>query len=501
MSNSKELIAKKSRQEATSLNAQKRRGIGTLVSVQVALILIAFLAINRISYRYHKRWDLSPHNHYTLTSATQVFLEKLSKDVVIYNLFARDSKIFSDVSNLLEEYRIHGANRIKVRSIDPLRDIERAQELQSKIKISMDQNGIVLEANDKYRFLKEDELVIYEQSTETVRLIRDFRGEDAVTSALLNLIEGEEKQFHFIMGKGASSDKLLIDSMISLSDIGKQQNYQLQPLNMADVQEIPLKTDGLILFGFRYDLSEREIELLKKYWKKSNSGILVFLDPNAQTPRLYEFLKQNGIMVQDDRVLYAQSTGTGIKKEFSVQTYFNYESPITQRLSSSTSQFNGQTQSLKVLDNKELNEEYEVVIKPIITASERYWGEKQYLDELPVMGEGDSKPPLTVAVSVEKGVITDESLRTNSSRMVVVGNASLMDGQAATAINRDFITASLNWLMNRERMIGITPKPKHMYRIELSQQQHEIIFTLTFFLIPGLILVIGLLVWSNRRAA
>src|SRR4029077_236740 len=67
---------------------------------------------------------------------------------------------------------------------------------------------------------------------------------------------------------------------------------------------------------------------------------------------------------------------------------------------------------------------------------------------------------LTIAASVEKGGSADERVQMNSSRMVVVTNAlfvqdaALRQGQQAL----DFVSASINWLMSREQLIGIAPK-------------------------------------------
>jgi hypothetical protein len=72
---------------------------------------------------------------------------------------------------------------------------------------------------------------------------------------------------------------------------------------------------------------------------------------------------------------------------------------------------------------------------------------------------------------------------------------------AALAVNRDFVAASLNWILNREKLIGITPKAKHNYRIQLTRRQSEIIFWGTTVVMPAIVLCFGLMVWATRRAA
>jgi len=479
----------------------KRWGIGLNVALQVILVLAIFFGVNRLSYRYHTRWDLSPQQSYTLSSATMNYLGKLSKDVFIANVFARDSKVFPDVQALLEEYRINGRGRVKLRSIDPLRDIERAEALKAETGLALDQNGIVIRVGNRTRFIREEEMVIRDTGTETSRPIKEFRGEDAVTSALINVIEGDGRKFYLIVGKGSRTEAALTDAMMALGELGRQQNFQLMPLNLAEINKVPEDADGLLLVGIRYDLSEREISMLKAYWEGKRAGLLVMLDPAGETSRLHAFLGLNGVTPREDRVLYAESTGAGTRKEFSVQAIFDVESSITQPLSSSTVTMPGQSQSLEVRFSDEYLQNQNITVHPLIGATDRYWGEKNYLEELPVVDEEDNKQPIYLAASVERGSVADERLRVDSCRMVIVGNSSMLDKKTALAVNRDFVAASLNWIVNREKLIGAPPKLKQSYRIQLNPRQNELIFWITTIAMPGLVLVLGLMIWASRRAA
>ncbi len=479
----------------------KRWGIGLNVLLQVLLVVGIFAGVNRLSYRYHARWDLSPQQSYTLSSATLNYLGKLSKDVFIANVFARDAKVFPDVQAILEEYRINGRGRVKLRSIDPLRDIERAEALKAETGLALDQSGIVIRVGDRTRFIREEEMVIRDTGTETSRPIKEFRGEDAVTSAMINLIEGGERKFYLVVGKGSRTESALTDAMTALGELGRQQNFQLLPLNLAEVNRVPEDADGLLLAGIRYDLTEREIAMVKTFWAGKRAGLLVMLDPAGETARLNAFLSLNGVTPREDRVLYAESTGSGTRKEFSVQAIFDNESIITQPLSSSTVTLPGQSQSLDVRFEDEYLTNQNITVHPLIGASDRYWGEKNYLEDLPVVDEEDTKQPIFLAASVERGSVADERLRVDSCRMVVVGNASMLDKKSAFAVNRDFVAASLNWIVNRERLIGVTPKLKHSYRIQLNPRQNQLIFWITSIAMPGLVLGLGMMVWASRRAA
>lgn len=479
----------------------RRMGIGTHVGLQVLLFVVLFLGVNRISYRHHARWDLTPQRSFTLSGATLNYLSKLSKDVFIANIIARDDPLFGETQSLLEEYRIQGGGRIKLRSIDPVRDIERAESLKADSGLSLDQPGVILRCEKRTRFISREDLLVREQGTETQRAIKEFRGEDAVTSALLHVVEGAQRRIYFLVGKGARSEEAFLKSMAMLGELGRQQNFQLFALNLAEVSAVPADADGLILPGLRYDLSAREADLIKAYWERQRAGLLVFLDPAGETARLDAMLGLNGVMPRADRVLYAQSTRSGPSKEYVVQAVFDPDSVITRPLTTSTISLPGQTRSLQVRESDEQLKAANIEAYPLMAASERFWGELNHLEELPVADAADVTQDVIVAASIERGALSDERLKAESSRMVVVGNAAMLEPQQASAVSRDFIASSLNWMLSREKLIGITAKPRQNYRVELSPTQSQVVFWSTTFVLPALVLCLGLTIWSGRRSS
>ena len=478
-----------------------RWGIALNVITQIVLSLALFLLVNYLSYRHYSRFDLSPSRDYTLSGTTVNFLHKLTKDVTLTLIFTRDSDIMKDARTLVEEYRLEKNKRIHVEEIDPARDIERAEELKLKNGITLSGNGILVRANDHNRFISEDELIIKGIEGDREHPSLDFRGEDAVTSAIISLVEGGAHKFYCVVGQGAASGRDTNPSYSALTELGRLQNIETAAINLTDVTEIPADAGGVVILGPRYDLAERELAMLRTYWEGKRAAIFVMLDPNGDTPRLRNFLSSNGVAPRPDRVLYAESTSTGPRKEFSVQTVFLNGSPISKPFSGVAARLNGQSQSLDLRgDTPELHARH-IQVKPIMDATDRYWGETRYLEELPVADADDTKPPVHLAASIERGFVTDERLRMDSSRMVVVGNAELLNPEVRLAVHQDFVSACMNWMINRERLISsITPKRKQIFRIELTEQQRRRIFQISVLFLPGTALAFGFLLSAHRRA-
>jgi hypothetical protein len=478
-----------------------RLGIGVNVLLQVLLSLVIFGAVNYLSYRYYWRQDISPSLDHTLSTFTTNYLRKNAREVSITALFVRGSPVSENLKALLEEYRRLGKKLVKVEFVDPARETARAEALKLETGITLRQNGLLVQASRRTRFIPEEEIMMRLPQPGSPQPMLVFRGEDAVTSAIIGLIEGEARVFHFITGKGSRSDGVSKQMMDSLAEMGRLQNFEVRPLNLAEVERIPDATGGLIIAGLRYDFTEREMAMIAEYWSRKKAAMTVMLDPEAETGRLDRFLDANGVRPRRDRVLVAESLSTGVKKKFEVQAEFSKDNIITKALSDTGTMFAGQTQSLDLRLNDGKLQEQGIVVVPLVKAADRYWGESQYLDELPVADEKDTVPPVHLSAAIERGASTDQSVRSDSSRLVVIGNAALLDEKTSLAVDRDFISASLNWMINREKLIGIPPKAKTSYRIQLAPRQHQLVFWITAMFMPAAILGIGFIIWAVRRSA
>ncbi|MGH7291391.1 MAG: DUF7088 domain-containing protein, partial [Myxococcota bacterium] len=388
--------------------------------LQVLLGVAICIGINYLSYRYYYREDLSPSGSFSLSSSTENFLRKLAKEVEITVLIPRGSKLYEDVRSLTDEYVRNGKKLVKVEFVDPTRDVERAEQIKLENAMKLQTTGLLIKANKNVRFVREEELIIQSPGMDADHPSIEFRCEDAITSAIIGLMEGVQRRFYFVTGKGARAEAGSGAVLTALKDMGRQQNYDVLPINLGEVRGVPSDASGVFFVGPKYDVSERELDMLKTYWAQKRAALLFLLDPSAETPRLDGFLKAFGVLPRSDRVLFAESTGSGPRKEFSVQAGFSKESLITKAVRDATTTLSGQTQSLALAEADSLKE-FGLTVTPLITASPRYWGESSYLDDLPVIGEGDTPPLVHVAAAVERGAVQDESFRVDSARMVVVG--------------------------------------------------------------------------------
>ena len=96
----------------------------------------------------------------------------------------------------------------------------------------------------------------------------------------------------------------------------------------------------------------------------------------------------------------------------------------------------------------------------------------------------------------------DERVQVNSSRMVVVSNATFVQDNALTQDQQalDFMSASINWLGSREQLIGIAPKVPRTLTFSLDQNALRNLRWIILVLMPLVPALIGWAVWWKRRA-
>ena len=88
----------------------------------------------------------------------------------------------------------------------------------------------------------------------------------------------------------------------------------------------------------------------------------------------------------------------------------------------------------------------------------------------------------------------------DSSRMIVVANSDFLNNDQLTQANADFAMSSLNWLLSRDELIGITPKLNQSFTLNLTDTQLSSLAWIVLGLIPGAIAAVGVAGWLKRRS-
>src|SRR5216683_2977307 len=493
----------------------QRLQIGLNLLVQLILIFFLISAVNWFGFRHYKRWDVSRDQKYALSDKTKHFLNSIKGKVRITVFFSPNTPISGDVSSLLTEYQYAAKGKIDIENIDPQRNLSRAKELFDKYKVVSDESLLVIDYEGRNKTVKASEMADIDQSgmasAEGAR-VTAFKGEQAITSAMIDLVEGKKNTIGYVTGHKEPS----ITEASPLAMINQQQqagspisvlktfieneNIKFQELNLFNEPQIPAEIKTVMIVGPQYDLSDREIKLLHDFWDKQGR-ILFLIDPSAKTPKLNAFLNELGVKVNDDRLMAFVRTGIEeLALIRDVQARFLGDSPVTKRLANVRALFFGGTSSITL--QPERVRAANIRLQPLIEAEKGYFAETDYNTNDQAELQANAKKAGTAPLTIEKGGSADERVQMNSSRMVVVSNATFIQDNALTQDQQalDFISASANWLLSREQLIGIAPKVPKTLTFSLNEDALRSLRWMILVLMPLVFVVLGTAVWWKRRA-
>jgi len=488
-----------------------RLRIGANVILQTIIVAVIVLMINYVAFNRYQRWDLSRYNKYALSELTKKLLRSLKKEVKIYVFFSptsqqTGSELYVDLQNLLKEYEFAGKRKVQVETIDPYRNLTHARELQTKYNFGAEENLVIIDYQDRKKLLRVADMAEYDPPGmfNEAPQIRAFRGEQVVTSALIELTEERESKIGFVVGHGEPG---LGDGspLRRFKDYIERQNLKLEPLILTNLQRVPSDYAVVVLAGPKYDLGDRELLLLRNYWNEQGR-LLVLLDPKSKTPKLDQFLGEFGIRPDHDIIVTQFKTGIEERSvTLDIYAQFLPETGFLRSLSQATGFFPGGTRSVSI-DEPKTAQQGLTVMKALTPAVPDYWGDKDEAfnsQSAATYVQGvDLPPPLYFGVALEKGSIKDARVQVrSSSRMMILGNADFLRNESLSesAPDIDFVMMSINWLADREQLVAIAPKAPRAFTLNLSDAQMNEIVLLTVAGIPMLVALLGAGVWVLRR--
>jgi ABC-type uncharacterized transport system involved in gliding motility auxiliary subunit len=111
----------------------------------------------------------------------------------------------------------------------------------------------------------------------------------------------------------------------------------------------------------------------------------------------------------------------------------------------------------------------------------------------------DVPGPVTVAVAVEEGTAPSLGVDIRPARLVVVGDADFLSNGGLSGANEDLFLNGMNWLLDREYLLSIAPRPFAHTEVLLDNRDLRQLFLLFVVGIPGAVAAMGLIVLGVRR--
>jgi ABC-type uncharacterized transport system involved in gliding motility auxiliary subunit len=475
---------------------------GTL-SAGILLILTLLAIVNYFSSKYYKRFDWTGSRIYSLSPKTHDVLRQLHRDVDMVMLISDDQAnhfVYEPTRELLQRYAA-ASPRLHVQIVDPEKNRAVAEQLARRYNVTS--ASVVFASGNDRRVVDASDLADFDFSG--VQLgqqpeMTGYKGEQAFTSALLQLSEGRKPKILFTTGHGEHSlDDTGPRGLSSSREILGRDNFEIEEWASLGKPAVPPKTDLVVTAGPTGSFVQPELDALSAY-VRSGGRMLILLDPTLQGSSLVEtglegWLAGYGVKVGRDIVVDPANPLPFFGSEtLFVKDYGDH--PITKAMRS------GNLPVLVSLARSAGKGDVPagggIQVTELLRTSSQGWGETDlaHLDQVR-KDDKDVPGPVSLGVAVEvKG-----GAGARPARLVVYGDSDFATNQLvrANVTNSMLLANSLNWLVERETLLGIPPKKTEQVRLSLTAGELRTLYVLALLVLPGLAATAGIYVYLRRR--
>lgn len=451
---------------------QARYGSNALVLslAFVGIVVVANYLVFQSSKVNPRRLDLTEDKQNTLASETISTLAQLPEPVTAQAFFTAQSSS-TQAKSLLEQYQYQGKGKFTYEFIDP-------------------NNNPVAAAQAK---ITQDGTIVFTMGERQERVTTI--SEQELTGAIVRLLNPENRVIYFLTGHGEFSPEESSDQSYSqVKGLLEVKNYTVKTLNLLATNQVPEDARVIIINGPRKPLSQAEVNLLDAYLAKGKA-MLVMQDPilltdfgDAPDP-MAEYLSQTwGIVLGNDYIIDQSSNQPTIAVGIP-----SAQHAITQKLSNQVAILQG-SRSVSIGTTSS-----GVTPTIILSTSQQAWGET---DLAALKAQQSIKPDQGVDLFGPVPLALAAQNSTNSARLVVFGNSLFATNYYANAYgNSDLFINSVDWAAGQENIISLTPKETTTRTFTPPAQKvlMNLIMFITVIIIPGSILVAGIVVWVQRR--
>jgi ABC-type uncharacterized transport system involved in gliding motility auxiliary subunit len=464
---------------------------GAIASVSVLVVLGILIAVNYVSAKQNKRWDLTSNRQYTLSEQTVKLLREL-KTPVKFVVFETDAEV-DRIRVRLNEYA-YQSGQVSVEYIDPDKRPVPAKEyeIQSYGTVVVEHMG------------RRERVVVPQGQAPP---------EQDLTSALVKVLNPTEKRVYFLAGHG-EKDPTVTErgGYSSIIDSLRQDNFQWEKLIIAQTNSIPDNATVLILAGPKTDLLEGEAALIRQYLSDRNGKLLVLLDPPedfnkpAPLPQIEAIVREWGINATPSVVVDV----SGLTK---IATIPVAAPPYPDHAVTSRFQLITMYPVARAVVPA-MGAPPERTAQSFIQTAQRAWAETNLasLDPPDNLSQdpdkGDILGPVSLAAAVAVPAKNEaaaaqkegEEQRPPETRVAVIGDSDFVaNAYLGIEGNRDLFLNTVNWLAQQESLIAIRPKEPSDRRLTMTANHVMGVLWMSLVIVPALVIGAGVFTWWRRR--
>jgi len=327
-----------------------------------------------------------------------------------------------------------------------------------------------------------------------------FRGEEAVTAALIEVTEDKPAVCYVTRGHGelGVEDASPVRGMSLLSRQLRNRNFEVRPLDLATVGEVPRDASMVLVAGPVTPFSGAENDRLRKYLQERNGRVLALLDP-GRDHGLDPVLAEWAVFTPDAELQEPDPARRTTDGDIGLLRLEAKEHPLTKPL---------REQNLPLVAARLRPARFDEGSAPdstlgvwqLVFSSDAAWGETDTARRPPRYdADRDQGGPVCVIVAAERATGIRQGVGGAGGRLVVVGTSEIAaNGRLDRGGNRAFLTQAAAWLSDRERAVSLPARAGGEHQLTATAADFWAL-AVRFALLPLAVLAVGLAVSVWRR--
>lgn len=456
-------ITKKSRRQLQLQN---------LLFLLILLALMGLIAWLSTTYSFQADWTANQSN--SLSQDSIQLLATIPEAVHITAFAREDSLLRKQIRDLVGRYQ-RSKDDLHLKFVNPDAEPERVREL-----------GITRDG---------ELLLAYQGRSEKVSQL----DEQSLTNALMRIARHREGKIFFLTGHGERDPHG--EANFALGNFGKvleQKGIELDTLNLAETPAIPESTRLLVIASPQVKLLPGEVHLILDYVKQG--GNLLWLSEPDEDDGLAPLAEYLGIEFLPGVVVDATTQLFGIDNPAFALIPAYPPHPVTRDMDSLTL-----FPQAVALQTETVNDWH---VAPLLTTLERSWTEIGELNgTISLDPDSDEQGgPLDIGVALTRTPPQDGDQASDEDagreqRVVVIGDGDfLANNYLGNGGNLDLGLNLFDWLNHDDQFIAIAARTAGDKTLELGKTAQTLIGFGFLFVLPGLLLTCGLLIWWRRRS-
>ncbi|MGH9443831.1 MAG: GldG family protein [Thermoanaerobaculia bacterium] len=490
----------------TTLGTRRRAASAGMFSGSVAVVAAIFVLVNYLGYRHWSRGDWTKAKIYSLSDTTKKIVAKIKAPVDVTVFMSRESRTYPEVNEILERYRKLAPTMIRIEKLDPRRNLARAQALVSEYNVR--QNTIVFRSGARKKYVTEDQLgdMDFSGGPGQPGGLKNFKGEQAFTSAILAVTSEKSPKIYFMSGHGEkSSDDGGERGFSEIKDLLGKDNDAVAVWESLGKATVPSDADLVVLAGPQTALLAPERDALDHYLA-AGGHVLVLVDPVLPKPGgpppdlgLSALLSEWGVKLDNDIVVDPGNALPFIGAETVYVNHFGSHEIVSPLDSAKTAVILPLARSVQPGTSTHAG----FTATPLLQTTPDGWGETDLVDLSAVKKDSnDVAGPVTLAVAVSRSATAAVSGADagGRARLAVFGDSDFAcNAELQSVSNANLFLNTAHWLIGNTELVGIAPKSMEQTSLTISASALKRIGLLCLFGIPGLAILAGIVVWTKRR--